>query len=129
MKTIAILAIVGVAALAMFSMTSGVDSGVESEFQAFLSVYGVNYGTTEEYNFRLGVFQKNLDTIARLNAEDDGAEYGVNKFADRTEEELNKRLGLNVPAGQLTGASHIAPVGVEDVDWTDMWDAVKDQGY
>ena len=128
MKTIAILAIVGVAALAMFSMTSGVDSGVESEFQAFMSRHGVNYGTTEEYNFRLGVFQKNLDIIARLNAQNDDAVFGVNEFADRTEEEMKRRLGFNLPADQLTGASHVAPVNAQDVDWTNMWDAVKDQG-
>ena len=91
-------------------------------------MYGVNYGTTEEYNFRIGIFQKNLNTIARLNAENDDAIFGVNEFADRTEEEMKRRLGLSIPADKLTGASHITPVKVADVDWTDMWDAVKSQG-
>ncbi len=128
MKTIAILAIVGVAALAMFSMTSGVNSGVESQFQTFLSRHGVNYGTTEEYNFRLGVFQENLDTIARLNAANPRATFAVNQFADRTPAEMKKRMGLVVPAGAKTTGPRTSAIGFTDADWTNMWDAVKDQG-
>ena len=128
MKTIAILAIVGVAALAMFSMTSGVNSGVESQFQTFLSRHGVNYGTTEEYNFRLGVFQENLDTIARLNAENPRATFAVNKFADRTPAEMKKRMGIIIPAGTKTTGPRTSVTGFTNADWSHMWSSIKDQG-
>ena len=127
MKTIAILAIIGVAALAMFTMTSGVDSGVESQFQTFLSRHGVNYGTTEEYNFRLGVFQDNLDTIARLNAKNPRATFAVNQFADRTPADMEKRMGLVIPTGTKTTGPRTSAVGFTDADWTHMWNSVKDQ--
>jgi len=128
MKTVAILAAVGVVTLALLSLNPTVDSSVEAQFQDFQSIYRVGYGTNEEYQYRLGVFADNLKIIAELNELNPEAFFGVNEFADRTPEEMKKRMGLVMPEGRLTGAAHKAPTDVADVDWTDMWDSVKNQG-
>lgn len=130
MKTIAILALVGIAATAFFAFSSSTDSAVEAQFQDFLSTHRVGYGTNGEYNFRLGVFQENLNTIDQLNAANPEATFAVNMFADRTPEEMSRLMTLNVPAHKLnTNAKYVAPRGdAADADYTDMWSAVKNQG-
>jgi len=128
MKTIAILAVVGVAALALFAMNTGVDSGVEAQFRDFLAANRVGYGTDSEYQYRLGVFAANLNKIAELNAANPRATFAVNQFADRTPEEMAVRMGVIVPAGKRTTGKHIAPKVSNNVDWTSLWNGVKDQG-
>ena len=86
MKTIAILAIVGLAATAFFALNSSPSSAVETEFRNFLDTYRVGYGTTEEYSFRLGVFAENLNKIAELNRLNPDATFAINQFADQTEQ-------------------------------------------
>jgi hypothetical protein len=131
MKTVAILAIVGVAATLFFAMNSGVSSDVESQFQAFLANHRVGYGTTDEYNFRLGVFAENLNTIAQLNEANPLATFAVNRFADRTPAEMKQRMGLNVPAHvsrKIASSVHKPVVNAADQDFKYLWASVKDQG-
>ena len=128
MKTVAILAIVGVAAAAFFAMSSGPSYGVENQFQDFLASYRVGYGTTEEYSYRLGVFASNLEMIEELNKANPQATFAVNEFADRTPEEMKQRMGLIVPASRNTYGTYVAPKDGEDFDWTNLWDEVKNQG-
>jgi len=128
MKTIAILALVGVAATAFFALSSGPSSNVETQFREFLERHRVGYGTTEEYSYRLGVFADNLKTIDALNKANPEATFAVNEFADRTTEEMTKRMGLIVPASKkLNAGRYVAPVNAQSVDWTNMWGAVKNQ--
>jgi len=126
MKTIAILALVGVAAAAFFAFSS---SSVENEsaFRSFLETHRVGYGTTEEYNYRLGVFNANLKRIDELNAANPQATFAVNKFADRTPEEMNKLMTLNIPAGRRN-VRHVPPTTTDAKDWSGMWGKIKDQG-
>ena len=126
MKSVAILAIVGIAAVAFFSMSSS-PSDVEVAFREFLETNRVGYGSTDEYNYRLGVFQENLKTIERLNQENPEAFFGVNMFADQTPEEMTKRMGL-VSVPYDINAVHKAPVNAPDVDWQGKWNKVKNQG-
>ena len=128
----------------MFSLNTSVDSGIEEQFRDFLSIYKRGYGTDSEYQYRLGVFAANLDTIAELNAANPTATFGVNLFADRTPEEMKQRMGFIHPAGQKlteeqivpTTRKHIAPATSSNisnnipnsVDWSSMWNGVKDQG-
>jgi len=126
MKTIAILALVGVAATLMFSMTSGPSSAVETEFRNFLETYRNGYGTTEEYSYRLGVFADNLNKIAELNAANPMATFAINQFGDRTQEEMTRMMGLTVSAP--ANVQHVPIKDGVDSDWTNMWGAVKDQG-
>lgn len=129
MKTVALIALAGVAATALFSLTSGPSSNVETQFRDFLEQYRVGFGTTEEYNYRLGVFAENLKTIAALNEANPEATFAVNEFADRTPEEMQRRMGLIVPASKnLKTGTYVAPVNAASVDWTHMWDSVENQG-
>jgi C1A family cysteine protease len=128
MKTVAIIALVGVAAAAFFAMSSGPAYGVENQFQDFLSTYRVGYGTTEEYSYRLGVFASNLEKIEELNRANPDATFAVNEFADRTPEEMQQRMGLIVPASVNTNAAYVAPRNGDNIDWSSNWSAVKNQG-
>jgi len=127
MKTAIIIALVGLAATALF-MTSGPSSSVETEFRSFLESHRVGYGTTGEYSYRLGVFADNLNRIEQLNRENPQATFAVNMFADRTAEEMEQRMGLIVPANKNVGSVHVPAKNGESVNWTSMWDSVKNQG-
>jgi hypothetical protein len=60
-----------------------------ARFDDWRTEHGVTYPTHEEHVFREQVFKSNLALIAELNADpDDMAEYGTNKFSDRTPAEL-----------------------------------------
>jgi len=128
MKTVAILAIIGVASLALFSLSSGVQSDTESQFQDFLSAYGRNYGSESEYQTRLSVFAENLNTIERLNIENPRATFAVNEFADRTSEEMTLRRGFNGSDKTVKRAAYSADITAKSSDWTKMWTSVKNQG-
>lgn len=128
MKTIALITLVGVAALALYSYTSSDLSTTEAQFQNFLGRYGKNYGTTEEYNYRLNVFKSNLQKIPQMQANNPRATFGITKFADQTQEEMDVRLGLIVPIGRNLSPVFNPASDLPDIDWTNMWDDVKDQG-
>lgn len=127
MKTIAILALVGIAATAFFAMSSGPSSNVESEFRNFLETHRVGYGTTEEYNYRLGVFQDNLKRIEELNNANPDATFAINQFGDRTPEEMERLMGLSFPIDREIVGEHVPVVNAVNVDWTGMWGSVKNQ--
>jgi hypothetical protein len=105
-------------------------SNAEAEFRSFMDTHRVGYGTTEEFNYRLEVFQENLNRIAELNQANPRATFAVNQFADRTPEEMKNMMGLIIPASKqgYKTATHVAPRGGDNVDWTKMWGAVKNQG-
>jgi C1A family cysteine protease len=128
LKTIAILAMVGIAATLFFAMNSSVSSDVETQFQDFLANHRVGYGSTNEYSFRLSVFAANLKTIAELRLSNPEATFDVNKFADKTPEEMAQRRGMRIPAlKQPIVVSDEAVTGTS-VDFVHLWDDVKDQG-
>lgn len=128
MKTIAILALVGIAATAFFALSSGPSSSVETQFRDFLEHHRVGYGSTGEYSYRLGVFADNLKRIEELNKANPEATFAVNEFADRTPEEMQRRMGLIIPANKNLQGVHVPAVNGQSVDWTHMWDDVKNQG-
>jgi C1A family cysteine protease len=128
LKTLAIIALVGLAATAFVALNNGYGSSAELEFRNFLDTHRVGYGTTEEFNYRLSVFNDNLSTIAKLNAANPDATFEVNQFADRTEQEMSQLMGFIMPAGRKITGEHVAPVDAQDQDWSQMWSTVKDQG-
>jgi len=50
------------------SKQAPVSSIVEQSFVEHLSAYGISYGTTEEYNFRLDLFAAKDAEITRINS-------------------------------------------------------------
>jgi hypothetical protein len=127
MKTAIILAIVGLAIIAFLNSPMH-SSRVEAEFRNFIENHNVGYGTINEYSYRLGVFAENLNRIDELSKLNPLATFAINKFADRTPEEMKRYMGLYIPADRNTNGVHIPADEGVNADWTKMWDTVKDQG-
>lgn len=63
----------------------------KSLFEQFTEEYDKSYDTTQEYNDRFAIFSKNLYYIDALNTQNPHALFGLNVFADQTEEERSRR--------------------------------------
>ena len=127
MKTAFVIALVAIATTAFF-LASTPSSSVETEFRNFLDSYRVGYGTTGEYSYRLGVFTDNLSKIEQLNIENPKANFVINEFADRTSEEMQVMMGLRIPAHKTIESIHTPAKSGKSVNWSSMWDDVKNQG-
>jgi len=117
------------------------DSGREGllgEFAAFKNAHGKSYSSLSEMEYRLGVFQANLETINAHNA-DPTQTYtlGVNQFSDMTFQEfaayyLGEDLLDNYQPGQDADARLFRPSTDEEkkVDWREhkIVNKVKNQG-
>ena len=129
----AVIAAVCVAALlgAYVLTRDSATPSVDSQFEDFITTYRKSYLNQETYNFRLGVFQANLEEIERLNRENPSATYGVNHFADLTEEERIAAMGLKTFSGLKSGKVYQATGNrkTDTVDWVAAGEstAVKDQ--
>lgn len=91
MKALLGLALVGaLVGFALFNNTSSQleDDSVSRMFEDFIMNNRRSYATVDEYQFRLGVFKKNLELAAEIQADDDLAVYGVTIFSDWTQEEF-----------------------------------------
>jgi C1A family cysteine protease len=131
MKTVAIIAIIGALTALLYVWDKDFSTDVETQFHDFLSIHRVGYGSTKEYSFRLGIFAKNLETIKELNQANPEAVFAVNKFADRTQEEMQLRMGLIVPAHAteaIVRSVHKPAKAAVDQDFAYLWKDVKDQG-
>lgn len=132
----ALLGIALVAALAgvyMMNSTSSqlTDDSVSRMFEDFIMENRRSYASVDEYSFRLGVFKKNLEIAAQIQAEQDEAVFGVTIFSDWTQEEFKKVLSFNEPAGRRP-VKHTEVKNLRkdysDNDWRPQYDRVKDQG-
>lgn len=66
----------------------------QDQFAAFKEQFGRHYIDETEEGYRFGVFKDNLRRIDEDNANpEDGAEYGVTRWADRTYQENRLRCG------------------------------------
>lgn len=128
MKTFAIVTLLAVTALTLYTITSSPRNSVEEQFYQFLETNRVGYSDTAEYEFRLGVFAKNLEKIAELNKANPLATFGVTKFADRTPEEMTKMMGLTGASAPHKTTHKVAKGDAKTVDWTNLYTHVKNQG-
>jgi C1A family cysteine protease len=139
------LAIVGVAAVAaVFALTSGIATestalftpmGAEDlEYIQFVAKYTRNFGTKEEYEFRLKTFKKNKARMNAFNLSDKThtSTVGVNQFADMTKAEYKKMLGyIPRPVNANTAYTFLEEVSFpESLDWRakGVVTPVKNQG-
>ena len=115
---IVLVCVAALAATYVFSMDQATPAA-ESQFEEFIANYRKSYLSEESYSYRLGVFRQNLEEIATLNADNPSATYGVNGFADLTEEERIASMGLKPFTGLSAGKTYSAQ-GVrhaDDLDW------------
>jgi len=121
-------ALVGVAIMSNTS-TQLEDDSVSRMFEDFIMYNRRSYASVDEYNFRLGVFKKNLEIAAEIQKEQDEAIFGITIFSDWTQEEFKKILSFKEPAGRRS-VKH-TDVSLElrdykDKNWKDIV-PVKDQ--
>lgn len=78
----------------------------EFEFVSFMRDFNKVYGSQDELFERLTYFKNNLDTIDRMKSVNKGtAKYGITKFSDHSDEELQMYTGLR-PSLPLTSLTH-----------------------
>ena len=88
--------------MAMIGMKSNSESSElmnqnDYEFLHFVSKYGKQYPTRQEFNLRSVQFKHTLNIINEHNAQPDiTSTQGINQFSDWTAEEWNKMLGSKV---------------------------------
>lgn len=96
-----IKAIFIIAVLSASVLSESVDTNFDilPTFKKFMTKYNRNYTSAEEHEFRFQIFKQNMKRIAEINSgPGNGATFGINKFADWTNEEFNQLLG-NRPDG------------------------------
>jgi len=73
-------------------------------FHDYVKQFGRTYPSEHHFNYRLDVFKRNLRTIHEMNKKEGRAVFGINKFADLTEEEFREQylspLALQSPDKQ-----------------------------
>lgn len=130
-KFLIALALVATATNLYLNSSSQV-SEVEERFTQFITAERRSYFSKEEYKFRLEVFTENVKKIDQMNSNpNDEAEYGVNLFSDRTQEEFEQLLGLkNVqyePEQSTTETSENLS-NLKDANWVGYFGPIKNQG-
>ena len=114
--------------------TAVVDDSVRQQFIEHLALYGKSYGTEEEFEYRLSVFDANMKFINEHNSRNDGdAQVGINHMADWSNQEYRRLLGYK-PALKKRAAPAPKEVNLEDlpdaVNWVEAGAVtpVKNQG-
>lgn len=93
MKYLSVLIVASVAAIAVFNMYGTQENGLEAAFGSYMTQYGKNYQTEDEYLFRKSIFAANHKKIEEHNAKGLSWTYGVNEYTDWTDEEYQRLLG------------------------------------
>eukprot|EP00727_Mastigamoeba_balamuthi_P014086 m51a1_g930 putative cysteine peptidase precursor (312) ;mRNA; r:211903-212838 len=114
-------AIIAVLVLAAVASASSVDA-----FRSWAKAHGKVY-TASEAKYRLHVFEENQAVVNRLNMENHGARFGLNKFSDLTNAEFKAlyttRLQGRIPADFAV----VADSNDDSLDMRPWLPAVKDQ--
>jgi cathepsin L len=108
---------------------------VEESFQSWAKLHGRKYNHENEYNYRLGVYKKNLEFVENHNRLHLGFSVAMNKFGDLTNEEFRALYLMpkfNASQVRRTGELHVAfDIPKDDqVDWRTkgVVTGVKNQG-
>ncbi|XP_013199638.1 uncharacterized protein LOC106142435 isoform X2 [Amyelois transitella] len=67
-------------------------------FEQFTKDHNRNYKDEEDKKIHFEAFKVNLEKINELNAKSPSATYGINKFADYTDEERKQMFGVRLPS-------------------------------
>jgi len=131
-----------VVALALFSvcLAAVTDASAKEAFVSFMQKYNKVYSSPAETQERFAVFQANLARISGMNAVSRSARYGVNQFADLSQEEFKQTILMKEPFLGPSQRDHsVLPDFTEaaaplpaNFDWRDnkksVVTPVKDQG-
>lgn len=130
MRIVSIIAVVGaLVAITLISYSSRSEHNLESQFYTFMTDYGKSYSSQEELEFRMQVFKLNMQEAQRIQALNPDALFGVNQFADMTDEEFRRLLG-DFPHDDDSIPNEIATeitAGPSNIDWRPMMNPVQNQ--
>lgn len=103
---------------------------ITTEFSKFLKEFGRDYATVEDTMMRYRIFSGNYRKIQELNEEENGVEYGVNQFADLTEEEFRSTYLTYKPSRTPCSLKHSKTEPKQKIDWREKGavNRVKNQG-
>jgi cathepsin F len=97
MKAALLVALLACAAAITTNNNTDPLSEIETEFRGFITKYGRVYETDAEYARRFEIFQENAAKNAWKNSLKTGATYGVNQFADLSEQEFRNLYLSHIP--------------------------------
>jgi len=113
-----------------------IDLEQETEFLKFISIHNKVYESNDQFSLRREIFNKNLETIKRLNSQNKKYKLDVNHFTDMSDEEFNSfnklKTGsdLYLTESPLTLDQEMKLHDMNGLDWRDIGAVtrVKDQG-
>jgi len=114
----------------MCENTGIVSSPVEQAFIQHISMHGISYGTSEEYKFRLAIFNKKEQENQEINSNPNNTfTVGHNMFSTFTDSEYKRLLGFKGIEEQENIVS-LPETAAASVDWRSKGgvNAVKNQG-
>ena len=101
-----------------------------------MNMHGLSYGTVEEYEYRLGLYQEKDAIINEINADPNNTfPVGHNKFSTVNEDEMKGYLGYYGQASDVLDESKIEWLDESNtpssIDWRTKGavNPVKDQGH
>ena len=110
---------------------SNVSAEVEAAFIEHMALYGLSYGTQEEYEFRRGIFAEKTAKIQEINSSQSSFTVGYNKFTTYTDFEYKRLLGAKVMPDNEKAPTVLDVTNLPDsVNWVEAGavNGIKDQG-
>jgi C1A family cysteine protease len=105
--------LIAIALIALFAVAMAETEDVKKAFEAHKAKYNLNFEPSENSK-RLAAFEKSLGDIKRLNAQKNGATFGVGPLAHLTDDEFTALLGTKPPGHQ--GKTKRALLEEQDVE-------------
>jgi hypothetical protein len=127
MKPVFIVCAIALFAAWHLATSPKISQDTEDQFQEFVATYRKSYASKDEFGFRLGVFNDNVNEISRLSVLNPTAKFGINQFADQTPEERKSMLGWKAPKGEKRYRNTPQVVTKQVVDHSSLLTKVKDQ--
>ena len=110
---------------------SNVSTEIETAFIDHMALYGLSYGTQEEYEFRRSIFAEKTAKIQEINSSQSSFTVGYNKFTTYTDFEYKRLLGAKIKPESKKAPTFLDTSNLTDsVNWVEAGavNAVKDQG-
>ena len=110
---------------------SNVSAEVEAAFIDHMALYGITYGTQEEYEFRRNIFAEKTAKIQEINSSQTSFTVGYNQFTTYTDFEYKRLLGAKTMPENKKAATVLDTSNLTDsVNWIEAGavNAVKNQG-
>lgn len=91
------------------------EDDLRAEFGRFILDHKRDYLDEDEYDFRFSTFKSNVIRINGYIAQSKTATFGINKFTDRTDDEMSQLLGFRHPGQEYKQTRQIDPDYKQDI--------------